>query len=191
MALPDLLDALRKQAAERRAEELARADAEAVRIRAASRTAAERRRIEYVGHTRREEEEAARRAVSRAEKEARASVLAARERLLDRVAEALEARADAAVRDPDYLAILPQDVRRGLERLPAGTVVVRTPPELFGTVRDAVGDREGVSVEAADVGTGFVASMPAEGVEVDGTLRARLVLSLPRLAVAILAEVSP
>jgi vacuolar-type H+-ATPase subunit E/Vma4 len=191
MALPDLLEALRTQAAEQRAEELGRADAEAARIGAESRAALERRRLEHVERTRREEEEAARRTVSHAEKEARASVLAARRRLLARVAEALEARAEATVGDPDYLLALPDEVLRGLERLPPGALVVRTPAALVDIVRDAVRGREDVAVEAADVGTGFVASVPAAGVEVDGTLRTRLVHGWPPLAVSVLAEIEP
>ena len=190
MALPALLEALRKQAAERRAEELARADAEAARVRAESRVTLERRRLDYVERTRREEEEAARRAVSRAEKEARESVLAARKRLLSRVAEALEERAAAAGDDPDYLRALPEEVRGAVGRLPAGEVVVRTPPRLVGIVRDAVRDRENLVVEPDEVGAGFLASVLAEGVEVDGTLRTRIEHSWPHLAVAILAEVS-
>lgn len=188
MALPDLLEALREQAAERRAEELAAADAEAARIRAESRAALERRRLEYVDRMRRDEEEAARRAVSRAETEARASVLAARGRLLRRVADVVEARADAAVGDPDYLVALPDEVRRGLERLPSGALVVRTPAALVGIVRDAVGEREHVVVEAAEVGTGFVAAAQSGGVEVDGTLRTRLEHTWRRLAVSVLAD---
>jgi vacuolar-type H+-ATPase subunit E/Vma4 len=191
MALPDLLEALRTQAAQQRAEELGRADAEAARIGAESRASLERRRLEHVERTRREEEEAARRTVSHAEKEARASVLAARSRLLARVAEVLEARAEAAVEDPDYLLALPDEVRRGLERLPAGALVVRTPAALVDVVRDAVRGREDVAVEAADVGAGFVASVPAAGVEVDGTLRTRLVHGWPPLAVSVLAEMEP
>lgn len=189
MALPDLLEALRNQAAERRAEELAAADAEVARVRAESRAALQRRRLEHVDRTRRYEEDASRRAVSRAETEARASVLASRGRLLRRVADALEARADAAVGDPDYLVVLPDEVRRGLERLPSGPLVVRTPGALVGIVRDAVREREHVVVEAAEVGTGFVASAKSGAVEVDGTLRARLEHAWRWLAVSVLADV--
>jgi vacuolar-type H+-ATPase subunit E/Vma4 len=201
MALPELLQSLRTQAAERRAEELARAEAEAARILAESRASSERRRLEWVERTRRDEGEAARRALARAEKEAAESVLAARDRLLARVAHALKARASLPLRDPNYLRALPGEVRGALERLPAGPVVVRASPELLETVREAVGEvvsdaltgaatrGHDVVVEPADFGTGFVATAPEVGVEIDGTLGTRIAHAWPRLAVAILQEV--
>jgi len=189
MALPELLDALRQQASERRAEELARADAEAERIRAESRASLGRRMSEHVERARRAEEDAARLAVSRAQKEAARSLLTARDRLLARVRDALEARAAGAVGDPDYLVLLADEVRSGLERLPPGAVVVRARPELLGIARDAVRDRAGVVVEAADLDTGFTASAPVAGVEVDGTLRTRLAHAWSALAVAVLGEI--
>jgi len=191
MALRELLDALRLQASEGRAEVLARADAEAARIRADAYASLEHRRREYIGRTRREEEEAARRARSRAEKEAMESVLSARERLLARVAAGVEARVDRAVADPEYVATLPDDVRAGLERLPAGPVVVRARPELIGVARDALAGRADVTFEPApDLGAGFTALAARVGVEVDGTLATRLRHAWPRLAVSVLREVT-
>ena len=192
MALPELLDALRQEAAERRAEELVRADAEAGRIRSESRASLERRRMTYVERVRREEEEVARRARSRAEKEAAESVLTARARLLARVAEAVGARAAAAVGEPEYLMTLPDELRSGLERLPAGAVVVTARPELIGIVRDALRHVEGAEIVAdADMGTGFTARAVESNVEVDGTLPTRLSHAWARVAVAVLREVGP
>jgi vacuolar-type H+-ATPase subunit E/Vma4 len=192
MALSDLLSALRQHAAGQRAEALARADAEAQRILMESRAALERRRTEYVGRTRREEEEAARRARARAEAEATRSVLDARDRLLDRVAAALRERLGRAIGDPDYLALLPDQILGGLERLPPGPVVLRARPELIGIVRDVVRGRRDVVVEAEpELGVGFSASAPGSGVEVDGTLEAMLALSWPRVAVSVLREAGP
>jgi vacuolar-type H+-ATPase subunit E/Vma4 len=192
MALPELLDALRRQAAQRRAEELARAGTEAERVRAESRASLDRRRLAFVERIRREEEEVARRAVSRAQKGAAESVLAARDRLLARVAEAVAARAGAAVSDPEYLARLPAELRSGLERLPPGDVVVRVPPELSGRVRDELaGLRDLQVVPDADMGTGFTACVAAAGVEVDGTLATRLSHAWADLAVQVLREVAP
>ena len=192
MALPDLLEALRQHAAEQRADALAGADAEARRIGAESRAALEQRRTEYVGRVRREEEGAARRARSRAEAEATESVLTARDRLLDRVAAALAEYVGRAVGDPDYLVLLPDQIRGGLDRLPFGPVVVRARPELLGIVRDVVRGRSDIVVEAApELGAGFSASAPESGVEVDGTLEAMLALSWARVAVSVLRDAGP
>jgi vacuolar-type H+-ATPase subunit E/Vma4 len=191
MALPELLDALRRQAAEHRAEELAEADAEAERIAAEARASLERRRSDAIERARREEGEAARRAVSRAEKEAAESVLTARDRLLGRVAAALAERAARAVGDPDYLVALPGEIRAGLERLPPGPVVVRVRPELVGIVRDAVQGRHDVTVEPVEaIDVGFTATVPESGVEVDGTLPTRLAHAWPSVAVSVLREVT-
>lgn len=190
MALPELLEALRQQAAEARGDELARADVEAERVRAASRAFLERRRGEYIERTRRAEEEAARRAVSRAQAEAAKSVLTARDRLLRRVADALAARVDRAVGDPEYLVALPDEVHAGLERLPPGRVVVRARAELAGLVAEAVRGRGDVEVEVApSMAAGYTATSPEVGVEIDGTLETRLAHWWPRVAVAVLAEV--
>lgn len=192
MALPDLLEVLRQRAAEQRADALAGADAEAQRIGAESRATLEQRRAEYIGRVRSEEEEVARRARARAEAEATESVLTARDRLLDRVAAVLAEYVGRAVGDPDYLVLLPDQIRDGLERLPSGPVVVRARPELLGIVRDAVRGRSDIVVEAEpEIGVGFSASAPESGVEVDGTLEAMLALSWARLAVSVLRDAGP
>jgi len=187
MALPDLLRALRAQAAERRAQELADAERTAARIRAESRVALERRRADHLARTRRDEEEGAHRALSRARAEAAAAELAARDRLLARVRSALADSIAAAPRHQAYRESLRGDVALGLGRLPPGPVVVRTRPELADVVRGAVEGRADVEVHVSeDAGVGF--SARAGSVEADGTLLARLEQAWPRLAVEVLRE---
>ncbi len=189
MALPDLLRALREQAAEKCEQEIGAAARAAEGIRAESRTALERRRAEFLGGARRHEEQGAHRAVSHARAEAAAAELAARDRLLTRVKGALEERIDGAATDEAFVTSLSVDIARGLARLPEGRVVLRTRPELVEAVTVAVGDRRGVDVRAtAEVGVGFLAAVEDAGVEVDGTLRARLEHAWPRLAVEVLRE---
>jgi vacuolar-type H+-ATPase subunit E/Vma4 len=189
MALPDLLRALREQAAERREQERSDAERIATRVREESRSALERRRADLLARTRREEEETAHRALSRARTESAVVELAARDRLLQRVRVALEERIAGAVRHEAYRSSLEADLSLGLARLPAGPVVVLTRPDLVEPVREALGAREGVEVRASDgVGVGFSASVEKEGVEVDGTLSARLEHAWPRLAVAVLRD---
>ena len=189
MALPDLLRALREQAAEKCEQELAAAARVAERIRAESHTALGRRRAEFVARARRDEEEGAHRALSHARAEAAAAELAARDRLLTRVRGALQERIAGAVTDDAFITSLSADLAGGLARLPEGRVVVRTRPELVEAITRAIGHRNDVNVCAtADVGVGFLAGVEHLGVEVDGTLGVRLEHAWPRLAVEVLRE---
>lgn len=192
MGLADLLKALRAQAAEGRATELADADAEAARIDAESSSSLERRRREFVSAARRQEEEIAHRTRARAAAEAAESVLTARRRLLGRVRSALERRVAGAGSDPEYLDVLPQELRAGLERLPPGPIVVHVAPEMVERLDRALPEREGVLVETTPgMAAGFRALAPGAGMEVDATLELRLEQAWPRLAVAVLSELAP
>ena len=189
MALPDLLRALRERATERRDEELSAAARLTERVRSESRSALERRRGDFVARLRREEEETARRALSRARAEATAAQLAARDRLLTRVRAALDARIEEAGTDADYLGSLPRELSEGLARLPKGRVVVRARAELLKSIASALGGDDRVDLDASpDLGAGFTASVPTEGVELDGTLVTRLEHAWPRLAVTVLRD---
>jgi len=190
MALPELLQALRVQAAERRAEELARADAEAALVRGESRASLERRKIEHVERVVRDANEAARRAVSEARSEAAVSILKARDRLLGRVRVALEERGRASIADPALHAWLPAVLAGALERLPPGDVVVRVRPELARVLAQAIADRRGITLESIpDMGAGFVAVSAESGVEIDATLETNLLHRWPQIAVSVLAEI--
>lgn len=187
MALPQLLEALKEQAAARRAAELSRAEAMAEDIRIRSGAALERRRAELLSAARSEADQAARRLASEARTEAAERVLTARARLLGRVRSALDRRIRQATGDADYLESLAHDVLAAIDRLPTTPVVIRTRPGLAPHVSRAVRGREGVNVEPTeDVGVGFRASCGEAGVEMDGTLEARVEYAWPRLAVAVL-----
>ena len=190
MPLPQLIDALRAQAAERRAEELARADAEAERIRAESHASLAGRKAQHVERAIRDASEAARRSLSEARAEAAASTLRARDRLLGRVRAALEEHARASIVDPAHVATMETDLAAALQRLPSGEVVVRTRPELRRAFETAVDGRPGVTLETVpDMGVGFVAVSPETGVEIDATLQTQLGHRWPAIAVAVLTEV--
>lgn len=190
MGLQDLLNALRQQAATRRSEELARARAEAGRIRTEAEAALERRRRDFVAQAREDEEAVARRVVAHARAEAAEGVLAARDRFLHRVRTALEERISGLEDDPDYRRTMADDLRDAVDRLPDGPVVVRTRPSLAPLVREVVAGEARMAVETSeDMGHGFVAVASGKGVEIDATLEARLDHVWQRLAVAALAEV--
>jgi len=191
MALAELLRALRDQAAERRAAELERGEEEAKRLREASRAALARRRDEYLAGVRLEEEETARRALSRARSDGAHDMLAARSHLLERVRSALEVRVRAANGDPPYLETLQHEIPAALARLPAGPVTVVSAPDLLPHVEASLAGVSDVSCETdADAGAGFRAVSGTAPIEVDGGLQGRLDRAWPRLAVAVLAEVS-
>jgi vacuolar-type H+-ATPase subunit E/Vma4 len=191
VALSEVLDALRAEAAARREEEIARADAEAERIRAESRAAWDRRKIAQVERAIGAAEEAARRALSEARSESAASVLEARERLLERVRVALVERLSAAIDNPTYVATMTDELEAALARLPSGEVIVRTRPELAGMLAQQARGRARVVFEAdPDMGVGFVALSPESGVEIDGTLETMLAHRWPEIAVSVSAEVA-
>ena len=192
MALPELLDALRAQAAARRAEELARADAEVERLLGEASASTARRRADHLERAARDANEAARRTLSEARSVAARTMLMARDRLLTRVRAALDERIRAASGDADYLSALPVELGDALERLPSGEVIVRARPELAAILAQPARGRPGVLFETVrDMGVGFVAISPASGVEVDATLEAKLVHRWPRIAVSVLAGVGP
>lgn len=191
MALQDLLGALRAQAATRRAEELDRARAEADRIRQDAEATLERRRKDFLTRAREDEEAVARRVVAHARAESAEGVLTARDRLLQRVRDALEERIAGVDDDPVYERTMKAELREALVRLPEGPVVVRTRASLAPWVREVVAADSRVTVEVSETsGQGFVATSPEQGIEIDATLEARLDHVWPRLAVAALAEVT-
>ncbi len=192
MALPELLEALRAEAAERRAARLAEADAEAERVRSAGASARELLRREALEEASRVEEAIGRRQLARARSEAVSGELAARDRLLARVRTALEARVRGAASDPEYVGTLARDLARALDRLPSGGVIVRASPALAPGLHEQVAGREGVEVRAADeIGTGFRARTGDGRAEVDATLETRLRHAWPQLAVLVVRAAEP
>jgi vacuolar-type H+-ATPase subunit E/Vma4 len=191
MALAELLRALEEQGAERREEEIARARETCEQILEASRGALALRREEFLSRVRRDEEELARRILSRARSEAARAVLVARGSLLDRVEQGLKERIRDAPSDRTYLEGLTAEIRDAIGRLPPGPARLRAPEALSPRVAEAVAGLDGVRVEAsAEVGVGFVALSRDGSVEVDATLEARLAQVWPQLAVEVLSEMS-
>jgi len=191
MALAELLRALEEQGAERREEELARARETCEQILEASRGALALRREAFLARVRRDEEESARRTLSRARSEAARAVLVARDSLLDRVERGLKERIRDAPSDRIYVEGLAAEARDALGRLPPGPARLRAPAALSPRLAEAVSGLDGVRVEASpEVGVGFVALSRDGTVEVDATLEARLAQVWPRLAVEVLSEVS-
>jgi vacuolar-type H+-ATPase subunit E/Vma4 len=188
MALTDLLEALKQDAAARRSEVLARADEEAAHIRSESALSVERRRLAFMAAVRRDEEASARRAISRARGESVRDVLAARSRFLSKVRDGVAFRVARADEDEDCLAGMVEALVGALARLPDGAVFVAARETLVPALELRLRDHENVVVRAdASAGTGALARSEA-GVEIDGTLEAGLAHAWPRLAVSVLQE---
>jgi len=189
MALPELLEALRQDAARRRAEiESASREAEA-RLRTESDARLRHRRADFLARAEGEATEAARRILARARVEAMREVLAARSRLLSRVRAETEARVSGADRAGDFIDSAVEDACAALDRVPRAQVVVRASPALLEPLSAALAGREQVTVVGSEDGSpGFVVESSA-GSEVDGTLLSRLEQSWPRLAIGVLKEV--
>ena len=191
MALAELLRALREEAAERRSAVLSSAESEAESIRSSARGELARRQETFLMGVQNEEEEVARRTISRARAEGARAVLDARDHLLRRVRDKVEQRIGSPDLARTHAAMLEAEIRTALERLPPGPVTVSVAPALAAVTRRAVEHEARVTVEVADeLGPGFVARHDAEGVEVDGLLQSRLVYAWPRLAIAVLEEVA-
>lgn len=190
MALHELLEALREEAAVQRAEILARAADEALRIRSAAASETTRRRNEFMARVTSEAEAGERRTMSRKRAGAVEDVLVARSRVLERLRAAVEARIALAEQDGGYNASLAAELRAALDRMPPGPMVLLASPGIVAPLSEAVRELDtAVSVEAApQIGPGFVLRSGDGRVEVDATLKTRLEYAWPRLAAAALQE---
>lgn len=192
MALSELLQTLKAQAAEQREAELSRAREACDRVRETSAARLARRREEYLARVEQGEREASRRTLSRAQAEAAESVLRARAELLHRIREGVAGRIGGAHAEPEYRAILASDLEDALSRLPPGPVRVSAVSALVGTLEAMLEWRPDVRVEpTAEWTSGFRAFSEDGSAEVDATLESRLEYIWPHLAVKALAELGP
>jgi vacuolar-type H+-ATPase subunit E/Vma4 len=173
--LGDLLAALTREAERDAARLRAEAEACATAIAAAAAAQVERARAEQLGGREAQWRVDVERALAAARRTARAEVLAARGRLLERVLAAVRTCLPALADDAAYRSVLARDVEAALAYLGDEPVTLRCTPALADAVRALVTDKPRVQVEPdAAVGTG-VRAVSADGVvEVDNTLEGRL-----------------
>jgi vacuolar-type H+-ATPase subunit E/Vma4 len=173
--LGDLLSALTREAERDAARLRADAEARATAIADAAAAQADRARAVQLGERESQWRAETERALAAARHTARAQVLAARDRLLERVLAAVRARLPALVDDAAYRAVLARDVQAALAYLSDEEVVLRCTPALAPAVGALVAGNARVRVAPdAAVGTG-VRAISADGVvEVDNTLEGRL-----------------
>lgn len=176
MGLEHLLEALERDADAQVEQLLAQARAEADRISTESAAAVEQRRRETTSARDSARVQEVEHAVTVARREARRSILEARERLLERVFAAARAELPAAVAGPAYRASLPAALRGALSAVGGDHAVIRCPETLAPELERARprGSRA-VPVEVDPAGgSGFRVASADGAVEVDDTLESRL-----------------
>ena len=176
MGLEHLLEALERDADAQVEQLLAEARAEADRISTESAAALEQRRRETTSACDSARVQEVEHAVTLARREARRSILEARERLLERVFAAARAELPAAAAGPAYRASLPAALRGALSAVGGDHAVIRCPEILAPELERARphGSRA-VPVEVDPAGgSGFRVASADGAVEVDDTLESRL-----------------
>ncbi|MBI2393650.1 MAG: hypothetical protein HYV09_28995 [Deltaproteobacteria bacterium] len=187
MALDELLSALERDADAEERGELDAARAEAARIAAESAARVARRREEQLSQRELALRGAADAALATSRRDARRTVLAARQRVLDRVLAAAHAALDELVDRRDLSDVLRRDIEEGLAVLGETRAIVRCAPALADRARAIVGARAAVETDpAVPVGVEIVSSDRA--VRIDQTLAGRLARMHDELAIAIAAR---
>lgn len=176
MGLEHLLAALERDADAQVEQLFAQARVEAERISTESAAALEQRRRETTCARDSARVQEVEHAVTLARREARRSILEARERLLERVFAAARAELPAAVAGPAYRASLPAALRGALAAVGGDHAVIRCPEALMPALERArPGDSTAVPVKADPAGgSGFRVASADGAVEVDDTLESRL-----------------
>ena len=188
MPLEHLLSALEREAGEQVHAILAAARAAAAAI---AREAEERlghQRSDVLGAREAELRGAAEAALDEARRAARAGVLEARARLLDRVFAAAREQLPAALASEAYRAALPGHVAEALRAMGDEPTVIRCPAALVPAVRAAVQRKETAVRSDPAAGSGVTAVATDGTIEVDNTLEGRLERLKPRLALEVLAR---
>jgi vacuolar-type H+-ATPase subunit E/Vma4 len=189
MPLDHLLAALEREAAAQAEALLAAARAQATEIARDADARLERRRSDLLGSREAELRGAAAAALGAARRASRATVLEARQRLLERVLARARALLPEALASDAYRAALPEHVAQGLRAIGDEPAVIRCPQSLVTAVRAAVRDRKDVSVRGDKASGSGVSIATMDGaIEADNTLDGRLERLRPRLALEVLAR---
>jgi vacuolar-type H+-ATPase subunit E/Vma4 len=175
MGLTHLLEALERDARNEVERLTAAARAEADGITADARARLDERRRVALDEVERRHRFEMEQALTAARRVGRRTVLEARQRLMQRVLDALRASLPGALALPAYRDGLPDAVRRALAALGEGSLVIRCTPAIRSTI-ETIERPSGVSVVPDDsIGNGFVIHVADGSVEVVETLEERLV----------------
>jgi len=189
MPLEHLLAVLEREATAQAEALVAAAGTQAAEIASDTDAHLARRRSDALGPRETDLQGAAATALGQARRMSRATVLEARERLLERVLTAARARLPAAIASTAYRAVLPQHVAQGLRAIGDEPALIRCPVLLVPAVQAAVETRQNVSVRGeAGGGAGVIIATSDGAIEADNTLDARLDRLRPHLALEVLGR---
>lgn len=191
MALDHLLAALEREARAEADELLAAARADAAQRTTLADAAIARRREAALGGRAREQQAELEAALSAARLAARREVLDARERLVERVFDAVRAACGAAVTRADFVAGLPARAAAALTCVGACDAVVLSAPAPLAAIlaQGTTGDGRVTVREDAGAGAGFRLATADGSLEVVDTIEARIAArraALARRALALL-----
>lgn len=175
MALEQLLAALERDAARTAEQRIAGAEAEAAHLRSAARVRADALVVDVLRTREAELRGELERTLFEERRRLRRETLQRRQRLLDQVRAAVEARLPATARDPANRSGLARDLEQAfvyVEGLPA---IVLAPPDLVPWARSHLQSRSEVKIEAdPSLDSGLVVTASDGSVRIDITLGTRL-----------------
>jgi vacuolar-type H+-ATPase subunit E/Vma4 len=189
MALEQLVQVLRQGTEAEAAAILAnaRTEAEAIRVRSDAELA--ERRGAVLAAREAERRAAIELALADARRAARREVLEARQRLLDRVFAAAQARFPAALEAGEYRAALPAQVAEAVACLADRKGTMRCHPAIHQDLKRLAAKHAGLRlVSDQEVGAGFKLASDDGAVEIDGTLEDRLTRLASRVAVEVVTR---
>jgi vacuolar-type H+-ATPase subunit E/Vma4 len=189
MALAELLRTLEEDAEARRAALLARANAEADRIRAEGGTALARQRAAALAARERELRATAARTIASARQQATRRLLEARSGALSRVRQRAESLLAERASAPAWLAALARDVELALDYMGELPAIVEAPSPLLKYLRGTMGGAARVTLEpTGDTRPAPVVRSADGSLTVDATPQGRLARAWPRLTIALAAR---
>ncbi|MBM4777875.1 MAG: hypothetical protein GQE15_09250 [Archangiaceae bacterium] len=192
MALADLIARLEHDADTRISELTAKAEAEARSLLAEASRVKETLRTTELSRRRSVRQARLERELAEARARARAQVLEARHAVLARIFEKVRERIPTLGASESWASVLPRHLENALRYVEGQRVLVRCSPSSTPLVRQHLAGRDTVIVvEDPQTPAGFVVTSADEGVVIDQTLEARLTRSEQRLAVELMARVSP
>lgn len=151
-----------------------------------------RRRADALGTREAELRGAAEVALGEARRAARLAVLAARQRLLERVFTAARDLFAEAVAGDTYRAALPTHLAEALNAVGDAPVLIRCPETLVPAVRAVVARKKHLTVQGEPAARPGITIVTTDGgIEVDNTLEGRLERLRARLALDVLARLEP
>ena len=189
MSGPDLDAELRRNAEQTVELILGEARAEATRLAAEAEQELARRRASVMEDKEAEHRAEARVLVAAERHAAMEALLLARTRVVERVLGEARVLLPQAARSEPYQATLAKELNEALQFVDTEGAAVRCSVDLEPSVREALGNRPEVKVEAErDMGAGFVVGDAAERVLVDGRLETRIDRLASTLAIEIHAQ---